>query len=69
MRAEEDAPEAAEAAQSPVVRRALPSAVGYFWWRVRLHTLGVWRYGPLGYYRHCQAFERAVDRHLREHGG
>jgi len=45
-----------------------PSALGYLWWCVCLHTLGVWRYGPLGYYRFRRSFDRAMDQFIRDHG-
>ena len=44
----------------------LPSALGYFWWCVCLHTLGVWRYGPLGYRRFRRDVAAAIDWAIRD---
>jgi hypothetical protein len=31
------------------------------WWRTRLLGLGVWRYGPLGYFRRLRELNRTID--------
>lgn len=41
---------------------ALKEEFSYFWWRVCLHVYGVWKMGPLGYYRH----RRLLDGFLNE---
>ena len=46
--------------------RAGKAWLAYQWWWTGAHALGVWRYGPLGYWRHRQQLDRCFDRILRD---